>query len=67
MAASGGCCAVDILDWNSDLRDIHRAEMAGEIVMDDADRADKRITDTVDDGLAAARRGLTNNLKSCGV
>jgi len=35
--------------------------------MDDADRADKRITDTVDDGLAAARRALTNNLSACGV
>jgi hypothetical protein len=34
---------------------------------DDADRADKRITDTVDDGIWASRRALGNSLKACGV
>lgn len=34
---------------------------------DDADRADKRITDTVDDGIAAARHAMSNSLKACGV
>lgn len=35
--------------------------------MDDVDRADKRITDTVNDGIAAARRALSNSLRACGV
>lgn len=34
---------------------------------DDADRADQRITDTVNDGIAAARRALSNSLTACGV
>lgn len=35
--------------------------------MDDADRADKLITETVSDGIQAARRTLANNLTACGV
>ena len=35
--------------------------------MDDADRSDQRITDTVDDGIQASRRALNNSLKYCGV
>lgn len=35
--------------------------------MDDADRADKRITDTVADGIQAARRALTNSLTACNI
>lgn len=35
--------------------------------MDDADRSDKRITDTVADGIAASRRALSNSLRSVGV
>lgn len=34
---------------------------------DDADRADKRITDTVADGIQAARRALSNRLTACGI
>lgn len=30
--------------------------------MDDADRSDQRITDTVDDGIQASRRALNNSL-----
>ena len=35
--------------------------------MDEADRADKRITDTVEDGINASRRSLNNSLKYCGI
>lgn len=34
--------------------------------MDDADRSDQRITDTVDDGIARARRSLGTDLKAIG-
>ena len=34
---------------------------------DDADRADQRITDTIEDGVAASRRALGNSLAACGV
>lgn len=33
---------------------------------DDADRADQRITDTIEDGVAASRRALGNSLAACG-
>lgn len=37
--------------------------------MDDADRCDKRITDTIDEGILAARRALraADNMKAIGV
>ena len=34
---------------------------------DDADRADQRITDTIEDGVAAARWELGNSLAACGI
>ena len=33
---------------------------------DDADRADQRITDTIEDGVEACRRALGNSLAACG-
>lgn len=34
---------------------------------DDADRSDQRITDTVEDGIFAARRALSNSLTAIGL
>lgn len=36
-------------------------------IMDDADRSDQRIADTVDDGIHAARRALNNSLAAMGL